>query len=66
MSEIPEDVFQKAAHLAKEGRTYEDRRDRIARAILAERRRCAAIARGEAHADCDVAEQIATFIEAGT
>lgn len=37
----------------------------MARAILAERRRCADVARGEAHADCNVAEQIAAAIEAG-
>lgn len=62
MIEIPEDIWDAAYCAWEEGNSTPGS---IARAILAERKRCAAVARGEAHADCGVAEQIATFIEAG-
>ena len=78
---IPEDVQKSAEDLAYRVRgfvSYDARSDcpgidfehseieaLIARAILAERKRCAEVARGEAHEGCDVAEQIAKAIEAG-
>lgn len=64
---IPEDIMVRAeATYDALGRGSNADAQVIARAILAERRRCAGVARGEAHADCGVAEQIATAIEAGT
>lgn len=70
MSEIPDDIWESAKQTVAS--FPHDKIDPmhtkacvVARAILAERKRCAEVALANAHADCDVAEQIAKEIEAG-
>lgn len=77
MSGLPTDVGQAAdkavTAIDESMRDHDDSRSvdwdatrmAIGAAILAERERCAKVAEGEAHADCNVAEQIASAIRAG-
>lgn len=65
MDKIPEDIMHAAREVMDDISLNDaSATPAIARAILAERKRCAEVARGEAHADCNVAEQIAAAIEA--
>lgn len=61
MGEIPEDV-KKAAFEIWASMPYGGVLEAIEQAILAERQRCADVAKANAHADCDVAEQIERHI----
>lgn len=59
--DVPQDIWDAAVHGIHD--SWDNPPLVLARVIMAERDRCKDIALSNAHADCEVAEQIAAMIE---